>query len=416
MFGNDLDWVPENLERVPPGYVLAAMLDDIDIETCSGYDRIRVLRAEQRMASHYGARSYGTMTAVVDVMTEDPDEADFAEEAAAAEIRAALRLTRRMADVELSFALEMRRRAPLVWEALVLGSIDVRRARVIVNGTVHLSDAEARDVVDHVIADAGQLTTGQLGAKVRKLCLYINPQEAKARYENAVDDRRIQVEPTESGTSNLLGINLPPHRLAAGLKRINELARSLSGPGEARTMDQRRADVLLDLLQGTGQATGGGSAIVDLQTDLTTLAELADNPGELAGYGSVIADVARQVAKMQPDAEWRWTVIDPDTGRPMGTGTTRRRPTASQTRQVQARDRTCIFPGCRMPAIGCDIDHRIPCSEQGPTEVDFLAPACRYDHVTIRHGMGWTYIPLDNGDYQWTSRLGHTYTTSGQPP
>jgi hypothetical protein len=412
MFDDNLDWVPDNLEAVPPGYVLAAMLDDIDLDTCSGYDRIRVLQAQQRMASHYSARSYQTMTSVVDVMTEGPDEVGFAEEAAAAEIRAALRLTRRSADVELSFALELRQRTPLVWEALQSGAIDVRRARVIVNGTLHLSDAGARDVVDHVISDAGLLTTGQLGAKIRKLCLDVNPQDAKDRYEHAVEDRRIQAEPTESGTSNLLGINLPPHRVAAGMKRINQIARSLAGPGETRTMDQRRADILLDLIEGTGQATGASRAIVDLQADLKSLAELADHPGELAGYGPVIADIARQVAELQKEAEWRWTV----TGRPLATGITRRRPTASQIRQVQTRDTTCIFPGCRMPAVGCDIDHRIPWSEHGQTEVDFLAPACRYDHVTIRHRMGWAYIPLDNGDYQWTSRLGHTYTTSGQSP
>ena len=73
MFDDNLDWIPENLEAVPPGYVLAAMLDDIDLDACSGYDRIRVLQAQQRMASHYSARSYQTMTSVVEVMTEDPD-------------------------------------------------------------------------------------------------------------------------------------------------------------------------------------------------------------------------------------------------------------------------------------------------------------------------------------------------------
>ncbi|MEA2000446.1 MAG: DUF222 domain-containing protein [Actinomycetota bacterium] len=254
--------------------------------------------------------------------------------------------------------------------------------------------------MDHVIADAGLLTTGQLGAKVRKLCVQIDPQDARGRYKYAVDDRRLVAEPTESGTSNLLGIDLPPDLVAAGMKRINQIARGLRGPGETRTMDQLRADVLLDLVIGTSQATKAGRGTVDIIADLKTLTELADHRGELAGYGPVIADIARQVAERQTDAEWRWTMIDPDSQQTLDTDITRRRPAARQRRQIQTRDRTCIFPGCRMPAVGCDIDRRIPLSEHGPARNDHLAPACRYDHVTVRHRFGWSYIPLSNGDYQ----------------
>ncbi len=56
MFGRDVECdeetaavvgVPSNLEEIPPGYVLAAVLDDIDIDVCSGYDRVRVLQAQE---------------------------------------------------------------------------------------------------------------------------------------------------------------------------------------------------------------------------------------------------------------------------------------------------------------------------------------------------------------------------------
>jgi len=98
------------------------------------------------------------------------------------------------------------------------------------------------------------------------------------------------------------------------------------------------------------------------------------------------------------------------------TGTTRRRPTADQRRAVEARDLTCVFPGCRMPAAQCDLDHRIPWSQGGPTTVDDLAPLCRHDHITVRHDAGWTYERLPSGMYRWTSRLGHTYVSGGLPP
>ena len=177
-------------------------------------------------------------------------------------------------------------------------------------------------------------------------------------------------------------------------------------------MDQLRADVYLDLLTGTADSSAGG---VHIQTDLDTLVGLAEHPGELAGYGPVIADIARKVVAEQDNAQWRWTVTDPATGQALYDGTTRRRPTTSQRRTVEARNQTCIFPGCRMPAIDCDLDHTTRWADGGETTTDNLTPLCRHDH-RIRHQAGWTHQPLPNGDHQWTTKLGHTYTTSGQPP
>ena len=57
--------------------------------------------------------------------------------------------------------------------------------------------------------------------------------------------------------------------------------------GEARTMDQLRVDVYLDLLLGKATDTSGGG--VHIRTDLDTVAGLAAHPGELEGYGPVIA-------------------------------------------------------------------------------------------------------------------------------
>lgn len=180
-------------------------------------------------------------------------------------------------------------------------------------------------------------------------------------------------------------------------------------------MDQLRADVVLDLLEGTGSAARAGRGTVDIHTDLATLTKLANHPGELAGYGHVIADIARQVADNQQQAEWGWTLDDPDTGQAIDGGTTKRRPNASQRRFVQRRDPTCIHAGCRMPSTNCDIDHRITWAESHATRTKDLGPLCRLHHI-IRHDAGWTYQLLPGGDHQFTTPLGHTYTTSGRSP
>ena len=413
--------IPASLDDMAPGPILAAALSAIDVHRVSGHNRIRVLRAQQKMASHFQAQAYQAMAAVVDHMHQIDDDPRSAEEGAAAEIGAALRLTRRAADVELTFALDLERRLPATWHLLASGAIDLRRAKTIDYATTHLDDTAARRVDEQMAVEAPRLTSGQLRARIAKLCIDVDPDQAQRRYDQALTDRRVVAEPTVDGTANLLGLDLAPHRVAAATRRINHLARSLRIVGEERTMDQLRADVLLDLLNGTNptkdpKRTGSnGQGVVDIQVDLATLTELVESPGELAGYGPVIADIARQIAAEQINGQWRYTITHPDTRQVVANGTTRRRPTATQRRYVQARHRTCGFPGCRNPAVDCDLDHRIRYTDGGPTTVGNLGPLCRHHHV-IYHRHHWTYQPIAGGDYQWTSPLGHTYTTSGAPP
>jgi len=355
------------------------------------------------------------MSSIVDVIDPDDMSASYVEDAAAMEVAAALRLTRRASETEMEFALDLQRRLPSVWEALRDGTIDVRRARVIIDETTHLSMAAARNVVDDIISDAGRLTTGQLGHKLRKLCFQSDPKDAKGRYESAVEDRYVALESNPDGTANLFAMNLPVDRANAAMARVNRFARSLRSDGETRTMDQLRSDVFLDIFDGSGAAARSARGGVHLYTDLKTLAGLADHPGELAGYGPVIADIARQLAKRQADTSWDWTIYNPDSGMIIAEGTTRRRPTRAQSRHVENRDHTCVFPGCRMPAVNSDIDHTIPYAESRRTHIDHLAPLCKYHH-TGRHRHRWTYRRMADGDYLFTSQLGHRYTTSGRDP
>ena len=395
--------------------MLAAFLSTLSDQTLSGFDQVRVLQSYQRLASLFQAKVFEAMASICDLMNQIEADPEIAHEAAAAEIGAALRLTRRAAESDLALAVDVKERLPEVWKALAAGQIDLRRARVIVSGTSHLSEEAAREVVGRLLEPATRLTTGQLGALIRKVCVQNDPDDAATRYREAVDRRRIEAEPSVDGTAHLFGLDLPPDRVAAAMLRISDLALTLKTGDETRTLDQIRADVFLDLLDGVGHLGRSRRGTVDIHVDLTTLARLAEDPGELWGYGPVIADIARQVAENQPQAEWRWTLTHPDTGLVVDNGTTRRRPTSRQRRHVQARNRNCVFPGCRMPAVDCDLDHGRPWAHGGPTKTSNLAPLCRHNHNT-KHRCGWTYHQLPNGDYLWTSRLGHTYTTSGHPP
>ncbi len=171
------------------------------------------------------------------------------------------------------------------------------------------------------------LTTGQLRALLRKLCLAADPEDTKGRLQHAVEDRRIVLEANPAGSANLLLMDLPPDVAAAARERIDHLARML--PSDERSMDQRRADVALDLLTGHSKPLGRG--MVDLTVDLRTLLGLAEDPGDLAGWGPVVADIARQITDRQTDGRWQATVID-DNGDPFAVAV-RRRPSTSQARK-----------------------------------------------------------------------------------
>jgi hypothetical protein len=224
----------------------------------------------------------------------------------------------------------------------------------------------------------------------------------------------VVTEASPDVTAHLMGLDLPPHQVVAISRRIDRIAKMLRQTGDSRTIDQIRADIFLDLLAGRNHDQTGG--IIDLVVDLETLTRLSDTPGEIGGFGPVIADIARQIAETQHKSQWRYTITDPTTGLPVAAGTTRRRPTAPQRRAVEARDRVCYFPGCRMPARQCDLDHRTPWSERQETAVEGLDAGCRHDHVTVRHQLGWRHQLLPGGDHLWTSPLGHQYTKSGLPP
>lgn len=87
------------------------------------------------------------------------------------------------------------------------------------------------------------------------------------------------------------------------------------------------------------------------------------------------------------------------------------RPSAALARFVRARDLTCRFPGCVMPAEFCDIDHVIP-HPVGPTHPSNLACLCRKHHLLKTFWNGdWKLVLAADGSAVWTSPTGQSYTT-----
>ncbi|MDF2729175.1 MAG: endonuclease [Acidimicrobiia bacterium] len=415
--GND-HGLPADLESIPPGLQLGVILSSVDRDQLSGYDRVRLLKADARMVAHFQARVYSDIHSVSESVTElhypeAPNPQDIFE-TASSEVQASLSLTRRSADIHVELASLLCERLPRVWAALHAGLIDLARARILSDLTMPLPRELAREVTETALVRAPSMTTGQLRAHLGRLIISVDPAAAQERYEQKLEERRVFSEQGEDGTANLHGLNLPPDEANRAMRRINRLARALKAKGDRRRIDQIRADILLDLLTGKGQPNGScDKGVVEIRVDLTTLAGIDDDPAEIPGFGPVLADVARQMVDEASDAEWRIIPVDGN-GQPVGVVTTKRRPTTSQKRIVESRNPTCVFPGCRMPAAECDLNHEVPWAEAHRTTARELEPLCRHDHIN-HHLHRWKLKQIRSGIYQWTSPLGHTYTTGPEP-
>ena len=113
--------LPERMTGLTPGWELARMLESLDRESLSDFDRVELLKARTRLRSHVEAELLADMVSVLEAESGaiGPGLAtDVVHEAAAAEIGAALSWTRRAAERQLDFATTLLSDYPKVWEML----------------------------------------------------------------------------------------------------------------------------------------------------------------------------------------------------------------------------------------------------------------------------------------------------------
>lgn len=265
--------LPEDLEVIPAGPRLAAALAAVDRRGLTGKDKVRLLRARHRLAAHVQGELYADMYAIShDEPSRDPDstppwEAPEEYPWASAEIAFALRWTHTTASVRLDQAKRLAEDLPAVQQALAAGDIDVPKALVLLDAVCVLEPEMARRIVDKLIDKAPGMTTGQLRAKLRRLVVAADPQAAVKRAKQAVQGRRVEIECRDNHLASIHGIDLTPHRVAAGWERLTAIARAAKAAGDPRKLDQLRVDAMMDLLAGEGVAVGGPITNGDLSTD-----------------------------------------------------------------------------------------------------------------------------------------------------
>ena len=147
--------------------------------------------------------------------------------------------------------------------------------------------------------------------------------------------------------------------------------------------------------------------LIHVTVPLTTLMGLHDEPGELAGYGPIPAPIARQIAA-DPDSTWRRLLTDPVSGTLLDYGRRTYRPPAPLAGFLRARDGECRYPGCRRPAVACEIDHVQPWQHGGATSEDNLCCLC-VRHHDLKEQLGWQVVLHPDRQLEWITPTGHHY-------
>lgn len=322
-------------------------------------------------------------------------------------------MSKRQAGRWLAYA-RMLTRLPALAEAARAGRVSAEQLAHIAELVRHIGVEQVRDydqILAELCASAGPVEVARACARIWAL---VDPDGAEPDPMDDFDRREITF--SQLGTMLYIRGRLDPEGAAAVQAAVDALMRP-PAPGDDRTAAQRRADAIVDLARGAlanGElpTVGGEQPQVGLLVTPEILfghpapadrAAVDDDPLTRAGVpprpeqpwltwvGEVSPDLARRLAC--DGVLWR-LVLDPRTGLPLDVGRRIRIVPWWMRKALRARDRTCRWPGCDVPADWTDAHHLTPWWQGGVTAVEQLISLCRYHHGLVHEG-------------QWLLRMDH---------
>jgi len=332
------------------------------------------------------------------------------------ELAAVLQVTEHIAERMLVTADGLVNRYPLMLDALSHARTTERHADVFVE-LVDQVEPELRDQVVPLAVDLA--TTHALGSfrrLLRKLVDTVRASTLNERHAEAVRERRVVVQPAEDGMSWVM-LYTSAVKAHAVHHRATAIAKTLADQeGEERSLDELRADVMVDLLvdgdvpahPDTARGIRASVAVTVPVLSLLDDEHAQTAPGVVEGVGPIPIDQARELCGGADG--WMRVLTHPETGMVLSVGRDQYRPPPALRRLVAWRAETCMAPGCGTPANRCQTDHQHAWEHGGTTELSNLAPLC-VGHHTIKHHGGWrvTQIPDSGGALAWTSPGGRRF-------
>jgi hypothetical protein len=378
---------------------------EVPISEMAASQCLDVIADADRMKSFYEARIAQALARFAELRPPGRQGMALAD-GAREEVSMELGITPQAADTQIKQARTLVKRLPATLSALAEGHIDHRRAVAMTDLTSDLSTEDARVVEKQVLSQGKRSNHGKFRDAVRHHTIKADADAAARRRAAARKRRDVSCQPCFDGMSKLTA-ELTAEEALAAHKRIDTLARQAKTPGDTRTVGQRRADVLMDLILGDGDKRC--NVTMNVTVPLTTLIGLNEHPGELSGYGPITAEHARELAT---NATWRRILTDP-AGQVLEVSRRRHAP-AALAEHVRLRDRTCRVPGCAVLAEDTEIDHTVRHMDSGETSAANTGAYCKY-HNLWKERSPWTVSQPSPGTFTYTSPEGRSYTTNPDP-
>ncbi len=399
------------LSQLTPSPALVEVLDVLSPDMLEVDGQLDALVAVQRHIGMLQAREAELLAALDGEAATDEFTRDW--------VAAAVRIPPVSMRNRMATAADLTHRLPATLELLRSGGITARHATDLADATRSLTPESTAVVEATVLERAAEQTVAQFRAAIKRAVLRVtSPAEEEKAHTDAVAQRRVVSFPDAHGMATV-NAYLSAEDAATVMAALDAIAReTIHGKGgDSRTVDQRRADALVDLCSAALRdphltRAHGQRPSVQVTVAASTLMGLDQQPAELDGYGPITAAMGRRIAS-DPTAQWRVILTD-DTGLVKQAGSKTYRPPADMARTVIARDVHCVFPGCRRKAAHNDLDHVEAYKDGDETSGANLMSLCRRHH-RFKHSTKWTVERDDTtGVTTWTDPHGRKYHT--RPP
>ena len=426
---------------------LAGVVADVD----SAARRIAAAQIEELRALAAAGRLAEAQTAQRNARVQVHD---MALRSIAAEVGGVMRVTDRTVQRRIGEARTLIEGFPATVEAWEQGRIVRGHAIAILETGTSLPAEMWAEFEQVAISRCERDTPNRVRGELEILAHRMHPRSFAERHEEAAAGRCVRIVPGRDGMSDVVAT--VPTVIAEGIHdRLTQQARAIidtrderaaarGGAGVAfgdaaathsdsddaaaivatdnRSTDQVRADVFADLLLAgtpalddtrdtTAGPLGAIRARVQVLVPAVTLTGEDDGPSDLAGRSAIDPATARTLAG--GTHVWERLFHHPTTGVTVSTDSYR--VPSGMRRFLQARDQHCRFPGCRVAAIRCEVDHTHDHALGGRTELSNLAHLCQRHH-SMKQFTAWRVRQLKGGVLEWTSPLGRIYREDAPTP
>jgi hypothetical protein len=264
--GEGRDLTGRLAEHLPAGAGLAAWLAAGPAGEWSDWDLPGVAAAFRRVASWAQAGELAAVAAIASrtagrdpkIGTGEDGRPGGLAPSAVAEVSLALSMSHVGASWWAGLGVALQWRLGATGRALAAGEIDVARARLVSEATAVLSDELAQEVEARILPDAGQQTTGQLRAALRRAVIAVDPRGADDRRRDAELQADVRLYADDAGTATLAAMGLPAVHGAAMMARLTALARGLRAGGAGGRLGLLKVNALAGLVLGTMPLTPAG--------------------------------------------------------------------------------------------------------------------------------------------------------------